>query len=343
MAGADEDVMAVRADVELVIPYPLSGAPEMASLQPERTLHGPSGAWTCTPSTAPGVEVMTITRTCPDGQRVTVHAHDGPGMGWAHARAFRAFSDSYAEHVVTGLAEEIFDLAVQAPGGLSPEDFATAVGAGWTVAQAERAATLALPVEAGLLWQDMITASLHGDLPSLTVDEMLAWHAAADQNPGLLSMDDVSDWMNCGFRTPEERPAGLRSSDVLALLAAQVDVDSGWANGGHGLCPTLIRTAIAAGRSPAESVALMAALHRVRGEAGPRDPRCVHDVNDLAFECGFTVLQRRTARRAMQTLDDVGWWAASACMRAGMSAEEARDYVTSGGEMAAVEVLAALA
>lgn len=169
-----------------------------------------------------------------------------------------------------------------------------------------------------------------------------------------LSRQGLVNWVRVGARTPDQLPDGPSVADVRRLAESRIPhppgwigaLDVGWA-GAAALCQRMIDAGHAAGRSPIEIVALFDAL----GQTIPDDdsPYC-EDYPSAAGEaievgvryCLWTEGCVATALAAAATLSDVDWAAAAECLRAGMDAAEAREYLLSGGDMEPVRVMAGL-
>lgn len=331
--------MRTDRDVELFLPHaPPDPAAIRETTQSARTLRGAPGQWVARPGGLLGW--ITMQARSPNGHRVTVHAQTGIAAGWCADRAFRAFSESYTTGEVTSEAEQILVLAAGEPGSLDAAAFAEAVGAGWTVEQATTALEAGLPVRDAYRWLTLISDRLP-EASLLSPEAVVQWHRAASATPQSLAMREVADWVLAGVTRPDERPAGLRGADALALTCAQAPLDAGWAGAGHWLCPRLVRFAVAAGRSPRESSSLLGALYRRAAPDGGR-ASCSHRLGARQFVCGFTPGQRESARAVPVSMADVDWAAAAVCLNAGFSIEETLAHLHAGRDMKAVQVMAGL-
>lgn len=186
----------------------------------------------------------------------------------------------------------------------------------------------------------------HEGAGALSEQDAADWaHAFAGQDRAV-----VEGWLKVGARRASEVPRGLSRDDLLRLTDVQVvnwedpfrGLDPGWA-GVAPLCPTLTREAISTHRRPREVVALLGALHPLaREEASGFGSTTRHHRESLIVDCEWSAPEVRVARDVMNLLSEVDWVDAALCLRAGMSAVEAREYVRSGGDMEPVRVMAGL-
>lgn len=178
-----------------------------------------------------------------------------------------------------------------------------------------------------------------------TAREVLAWHYATPASafsglPAAHTMSEAAGWFGLGARTPGQRPKGTSQMAARHLKAAGWPITTPWE--GPSPCADVALRARERGASIEQVWALTKAVQDANPVGLHEAFRVCDGHREFPDLCLWSVQDKETAIGIVEQVPLGGWGDAGECLGAGMSVAETVRFLTSGGDMTAVRVAAAL-